>query len=277
MIVPVKAGKRPVGDWGVPENWRSVPDASQLVPLDGDHFTFDDYLSADQSTEAISIWTPELVQLRLCAAFEVNHRIGGRVGPKFRSGSWPATLVEFADMIDAEARQEAERRSAEVRCRPAAEDIARMEAALSWPLRFLRHDCLQADALLTWAYGQVRPGGVAGILKDRAQKVSERVATIEATMLAERRRIAGGIAAEANAAISAARQAGDRAAAQQVREQARLRFMQAVADAPRQQQTISRKDALPGKVLSRTRLDHHRKRAAATIARGLNHSGEKVW
>lgn len=280
MTVPVKAGNRPVGDWGVPENWRSVPENGQSVPVDaGDHFAFDDYLTAGQGEEEFPLmWTPELVQVRMREAFETNRRSGGRVGPIYRSGTWPAALVEFADMIDAEAREAAERRMAMVRTIPTSAEISRMEMVLAWPIRFLRQDPLQADALLTWAYGQIRAGGVVGILKDRAALVSARVKAVHDGAQAERHAIAFRIAAETNAMIAAAKAAGDVEAARAARASAHSRFSAAIANAPHMRQPMmTRADALPNKILSRTRLDHHRKRAAAKIANGLNVANEEVW
>jgi len=246
------------------------------VPEDDDAFGFDKRAQALGGADDLpTIWTPELVQIRLRDAFETNQRSGGRVGPAFRSGSWPATLIEFADLIDAEARAAAEKRAQMVRALPNAVEIAQMDKAFAWPLRFLAGTPMQADALLTWAYGQVRAGGVAGILKDRAKSVSSRVSVVEHASAAARRTIAARIVEDANAAIAAAQLAGDANAALEARRNAAERFMAAVAEA--QRQPIRRSDALPNKVLSRTRLDHHRKRAAAAIATGLNAAGGRVW
>jgi hypothetical protein len=276
MNVPVKQENRPVGDWGVPENWRRVPLDGGSVPEDDAAFGLNERARAFGGADDLpTIWTPELVQVRLRDAFETNQRSGGRVGPAFRSGSWPATLVEFADLIDAEARAAAEKRAQVVRSLPTSAEIAQMDQAFAWPLRFLLGEPMQADALLTWAYGQVRAGGVAGILKDRAKSVSSRIGAVEQASAAARRVIAARVIEDANAAIAAARLAGDANAALEARRHAAERFRAAVAETQRQQ--IRRSDALPNKVLSRTRLDHHRKRAAAAIATGLTAAGERVW
>lgn len=278
MIVPVKQSKRPVGDWGVPKRKQFVPVDESCVPEDGG-FGFDqELIAAGGADSAPSIWTPALVQARLCEAFEINKRTGGRVGPVFRSGTWPTALVEFADMIDAEAREAAERRMIAVRSAPTSAEISRMEKVLTWPIRFLAHAPLQADALLTWAYGQIRAGGVTGILKDRASLVNSRVKAVLDGARAERHAIACRIAAETNAMIAAAEASGDISAALAARESAHNRFAAAIADAPHMRQPMmKRTDALPNKILSRTRLDHHRKRAAAAIANGLNAAGEVIW
>jgi hypothetical protein len=88
------------------------------------------------------IWNAGLVGKRLVQAFRTLDRLPGLRGPRKPGGHWPRTATEWADQLAQAELEEDERRargqaSNRALIRPAASEIARMEAALEW-LRELR-------------------------------------------------------------------------------------------------------------------------------------------
>ncbi|MDC7784801.1 hypothetical protein PQJ75_00850 [Rhodoplanes sp. TEM] len=89
-------------------------------------------------------WTGPHVGLRLWEAFEVLRRMPMPRGPREFGRAWPAYRVEWADLL---AEQEGAQQAAQLREKqrvakvlPTAEEVSRMERAISWPARFLATD-----------------------------------------------------------------------------------------------------------------------------------------
>lgn len=90
-----------------------------------------------------SSWDGPHVGLRLADAFGILARLPMRRGPRFVSGLWPGFPVEFADRSGYEdqawwkaERAEEQRQRKEL---PSAVEIAQMEAAISWPPRYVEY------------------------------------------------------------------------------------------------------------------------------------------
>jgi hypothetical protein len=88
-------------------------------------------------------WTDFHAGKRLSEAFEVLARMPHIRGPRDYENSWPREiLVEWEDAIARAQQEQAERDRADkqqnrVRVLPTSNEISRMEAALSWPARYL--------------------------------------------------------------------------------------------------------------------------------------------
>jgi hypothetical protein len=144
-----------------------------VVPIDDDLMSrFEAYL--DATDERPTIWTPEHVQARMVEAFDVLMRSGVTTGPSQKSGFWPPVVHEFSDMVDQQARTEAEARSRRVRHRPTSDEASRMEEALAWPMRYLDHDPLQADALTLWCLCNARDRQFYPILHKRKVEATKK-------------------------------------------------------------------------------------------------------
>jgi len=241
-------------------------------------------------------WTPEHVQARLVEAFDILARSGTRVGPRQHANGWPAMVHEFADLVDAQARAIAEKEKQQERAaRPTADELSRMNEALTWPLRHLDGRPLQSDALMLWAYATALGRDMSAMLharKKRATALAEEMArrhnapphidpdgvvkdTRDPTLLeAYRRRavIAREVADLANAEMAKASLTKHA----EIRVQARAAFMARCRDAGCLPLLLQPHEAMPGRCLSRTNLDRQRKVAAAAVAAGLRRQGVAV-
>lgn len=109
-------------------------------------------------------WTPEYVAQRFAAAVKA----GGRWhGPQAMAGFWPPTVVEYADRVDKQAREQAAAEAAAEQARremmdeeqnPEARlmDPTLVEEALRWPMAYLRDQEREAVCLVIWAQARAR-------------------------------------------------------------------------------------------------------------------------
>ena len=92
-------------------------------------------------------WDGPHTSLRLIQAFKTLSAIPVANGPRFKSSWWPHHPMERIDikakeheyLNDLDQAREAARQCARTRHRASREEVSRMEAALSWPARYLNH------------------------------------------------------------------------------------------------------------------------------------------
>ena len=92
-------------------------------------------------------WDGPHTSLRLIQAFKTLSAIPVANGPRFKSSWWPHHPMEWIDikakeheyLNDLDQAREAVRQWARTRHRASPEEVSRMEAALSWPARYLHH------------------------------------------------------------------------------------------------------------------------------------------
>ena len=90
-------------------------------------------------------WDGPHCSVRLVQAFKTLASMPVANGPRFRSGSWPGAPMEWIDIVakehewlnDPEQQREAARQWARTRHRVTPAEVGHMEAALSWPARYL--------------------------------------------------------------------------------------------------------------------------------------------
>lgn len=245
---------------------------TNLVPLDDDFM--DRYAAHADADDRPTIWTPEHVQARMIEAFDVLLRSGVTVGPSRKSGFWPPVVHEFSDLIDQQAREDAEARGRIVRSRPTSDEASRMEESLAWPMRYLT-DPLHGDALTLFALCKATDRNIAPILHHRkiaAMKIADRMmreanATPEQrAMIESRAAITAEVLAWANARLAGVTTADGKAV---IRTKARRLWAKKCKEQGCEPVRIAPHEAVPGVCLSRTTLDEMRKRATKTIAKAL--------
>lgn len=241
-------------------------------------------------------WTPEHVGARLVEAFEILSRSGGRVGPGRFGNGWPAMVQEYADMVDQQARELAEKEKQQaMAARPSSDEVTRMNEALRWPMDHLDGKPLAADALMFWAYAKATGRDMDGMLHQR----KKRATALASEMMERANRVPHG---------SGEHGAGDcRSIADQWRAALRAQLVREamedldvkLAAAPKDQRDAlmkaamtalnalckdmncqpyryEPKHALPNRVMARTTLDRQRKAGMAVIAAGLRRAGVAV-
>jgi hypothetical protein len=139
--------------------------ASILIPAE-DRWIPIEHVSAPEYVP--SFWDGPHCGVRLVQAFKTLSAIPVAKGPSTRSGYWPHHPMEWIDIVAKEHEwlndygqaSEAARQWARTRNRCTPEEVSRMEAALSWPARYLCHRPLVCR--LTLAVAQLRPIGFEG-------------------------------------------------------------------------------------------------------------------
>jgi hypothetical protein len=249
------------------------------------------------------LWTPEHVQTRLIEAFAVLRRWPGRVGPTEFGCIWPTIFQDFEEFVDTEAIRaallfdrerlarllvdegvneimaERDRRAGEAAAReapPTADENSRAEEALQWAVLFLGDKPMHADALQIFALCHAYRLDIAKVLRRRALRADRLVVVRQADeddLRARRRRdVVAEPCAWANTRLEAARDADH---ARNIRANAVIRAQRAIEAAGDAVKPIKvrRRDVMPGKCFSRTRLDAWRKEAAALVSGALNRRG----
>ena len=132
--------------------------ASVLIPADDrwnplEHVTATEYVP--------SVWIGAHVGLRLIEAFKTLAMVPVNRGPRSKSGYWPNYRVEWVDLLaqqeaDAQVKEDIARSINRVRITPSAQAVTRMEAALSWPARYLHQRPLVMRVVQTVARGSER-------------------------------------------------------------------------------------------------------------------------
>ncbi len=118
----------------------------------------------DESRRAVpEQWTMEYVALRIIEAFEVLRQLPStRLKPKEYGNGWPAIVRDFKDAVGSEStraeREEVQKAWERAHHRVPADAISRMEATLSWPVKYLRGSPDHSKALLTWCVCKATPG-----------------------------------------------------------------------------------------------------------------------
>jgi hypothetical protein len=88
-------------------------------------------------------WDGPHVGVRLCDAFKTLAMMPVRGGrPKLAPGFWPEYSYEWEDLLaqrqaDTATQEDDARSRNRARVQPSAQDISRMEAAISWPGRYI--------------------------------------------------------------------------------------------------------------------------------------------
>jgi hypothetical protein len=168
--------------------------ASLLIPADDrwnplEHVTAVEYLPAT--------WDGPHCGVRLVQAFKTLSAIPVAKGPSSKSGYWPSVPMEAVDIIAKEFEylndygqaREAAQQWARTRHRATPEEVSRMEAALSWPARYLCQRPLVCR--LTLAVAQLRSVGWEG---DRiARRLHKPAAMVRRTNRAGLDAIAAGL------------------------------------------------------------------------------------
>jgi hypothetical protein len=121
---------------------RGRPYASILIPAEDrwnplEHITAAEYIPP--------VWIGAHAGLRLVQAFKTLSAIPVANGPRFKSGYWAPYPMEAIDIVAKEYEylndfgqaREAAQQWARTRHRATPEEVSRMEAALSWPARYL--------------------------------------------------------------------------------------------------------------------------------------------
>lgn len=242
-----------------------------------------------------SEWTPEHVGVRLIEAYEVMSRSGGRIGPSRYGNGWPAMVHEFADMVDAQARQLAEKEAQQLRSsRPTSDEISRMNEALAWPMSYLDGKALAADSLMLWTYATATGRDMAGMLHHRKKRATALAAEMMRRANAPARIVDGEITDTRDPAVlarNALRLATAREIAHgcnialakasktthaEIRRQAQAAFRARCRDRGCLPLNVKPIEAMPGRALARTTLDRYRKAAMALVATGLRRDGVMV-
>ena len=130
------------------------------------------------ATEPPTEWTPEHVARRMVEGCRTLLATGSRVGPRGHANGWPAMLQEFADLVDEDATKHAREAFARTWRRPSAEEIARSDEALSWPLRYGADELLLCDAVLVWSFCKAADRSIAAFLRTRVADAKRRAEVI---------------------------------------------------------------------------------------------------
>lgn len=267
MKSPADTVKIPAGAVNFPVAPENFPEGNL-----GDDFHDRESAWQNEGSELPSEWTPEHVQERLIAAFEVLRGAVGRVAPATFKSNWPAMLREFSDLVDGDAMQNERDKFYSARGRPSAHQIALMEEALAWPLQHLRSppaSPMEADALLLYCAARADDSAVTAALRKRAKRAKALIPGVVRSNQTQRRNIARDVAQWANQRVGALKPSQAYRVAH-IRANARIRLERAIKDAGGLKINLKPKDVMPGKVMSRTWLDVNRKLGAARIARALN-------
>lgn len=244
------------------------------VPVDDELMQrFEAYISAEDDRP--TVWTPEHVQARMIEAFDVLMRSGINTGPSRKTGFWPPVVHEFSDLVDQQAREAAEARGRLVRSRPTSDEASRMEEALEWPMRYLKDDAMQADALTLWCLCQATDREVEPLLHKRklaAMQTAERMARginsgeTQAGARLARRRAAQAMVEAVNARLRGASTPAEQNA---IRSKARADLAAACREGGFAPVRVMPHEAVPGICLTRKTLHKWRKRGAETVAKAL--------
>lgn len=154
-------------DW---DGWRSERDRNALASLTE---------RSRRPREAPTHWTPDLVGKRLVEALKTLRRIPARIGPKGYGSTMPEIIRDWADKLaQLENPDNSMLHTTRARSTPTADEVARMDEALSWPLRFLQGDELAAHLVVAWAQERAKgaprdPQGKSGRRDSPAQKSLE--------------------------------------------------------------------------------------------------------
>ncbi len=238
-------------------------------------------------------WTPAHVLNRLVDAFGVIQRIVAKPGPKAFGTAWPPMMVEFADLLDENARRLAlaeKDKEAARGGKPNKLQISMGEEAIHWPIRYLAGLDLQSDALRLWLLAQTESFNLERVLSRRRLVAEELVRLLAGKPEAPKldvdqlRATARGVVASTNVLLDRAREAARaarserqlaaaRADADYARKRARERFSK-IAHRERlieraKVQKIPLTEVMPGKVLHRQTLDKMRWEAAGIVAAEL--------
>jgi hypothetical protein len=139
--------------------------ASLLIPAD-DRWNPLEHVSAPEYVPGV--WDGPHCGVRLVQAFKTLAALPTANGPRFQSGYWAPYPMEWIDIVAKEHEYlndygqtaEAARQWARTRHRATPEEVSRMEAALSWPARYLCHRPLVCR--LTLAVAHFRSIGFEG-------------------------------------------------------------------------------------------------------------------
>lgn len=107
--------------------------------------------------EAELRWTPEIVKIRLREAARGQERLAGRVGPSQRMTFWiDHRLFRDVDQFELNAQAEGirEKTRAPDRSGPglSEREIARIDEAIEWPMRYLKEHDDEREALKVWCW-----------------------------------------------------------------------------------------------------------------------------
>lgn len=221
--------------------------------------------------EAPSVWTPELVGLRMIEAYRVLARMPSSWGPRAPRNAWPAVLQEWEDLLDMSAWRNrlAEEPKADP---PTKEEVSRADEALGWPMDHLADNRLHADALMVWASCLASGQSIKRRLAKRNALASAHAAQMmnieNARRKAKRDKIAADVVRWANRKLKAA--GGDKSRCQAIKANAQIRFERAVTEAEAWATEITPAQAMPGKVRIEKTMTRYRKAACAMLAEALN-------
>jgi hypothetical protein len=118
---------------GVPFRVHSVPKLALNVPKT----LLDDLAGLAMVTPVDQIWSARMVGDELTEAVRLCNRIAGGVLPSERTGFWPATMVEWGDLMAMIETNEKPSDDEPKRYTPTARQVSRMEKAIGWPGRYL--------------------------------------------------------------------------------------------------------------------------------------------
>lgn len=241
-----------------------------------------------------AIWTPSWVQTRLIEAFDVLLRSPMNIGPAKVGNGLPQIIRDFAELIDQTKLEEAERTGqnrtvqnllelmdaetqkivredldAKVRREskmPTSGETSRSEEALGWWLRFVGEaQPLAGDALHTWVLSKAGGFKIAPLLRLR-------VLAADAMIAETQKRVRREVARKWLAWAKDQKGARDYP---EVVEEARRQVAWEFALIGRRGSPW-RVDVMPGKIFTAQRLDYHRKKGAALLAKALRRAGVGV-
>lgn len=144
-------------DW---DQWRADRDEKALQSL---------RKRATRPRDEPRIWTHEIVGRRLVDALRTLRRLPARTGPAGYGSTMPEILRDWADKLAQLENPDNSRIGVRVTRSVTSAELARMEEALSWPLRYLADDPLAGRLVWAWAAQRARgtrPG-------ERGDSVSE--------------------------------------------------------------------------------------------------------
>lgn len=270
-------------------------------------------LGAPAKEEALPhVWTDKYVEKRLVEAFGILRRLGGKIGPAEFGSNWPsilsevdlkeekavtrmreelrkivddeyayippymANVIKYLDQKDANEKKNTLRESE----RPTKDEISRMEEALSWPMQHLADDPKMADALTLWAFAKAWGRNITGMLRERNKRAVE-IAKVMERQANERRHVLRLKEATETATWANMKRwlsDGSAAARERIIHNAVIRLERKLAKSglAKPRITFRPSDAMPDKVMSQTKLDHHRYMASHLIATKLNRGMVRV-
>jgi hypothetical protein len=130
-------------DW---DAWRAERDKQALARLHR--------LNA-QAQASPERWDADLVGDRIIEGLKVLRRCKGRVAPAGYGSTMPAYVHDWGDKLaQAESPDDDQIR---VHIPPTSKELARMEEALAWPMRFLHEHPLEARLVWAWAMARAKP------------------------------------------------------------------------------------------------------------------------